>query len=44
MGRNKLPIRKNDWKKLERNNLTIALTVLYAKQEKIILLMFQKII
>ena len=26
---------KNDWKKFEKNNLTIALNVLYAKKEKI---------
>ena len=28
-------IRKNNWKKFEKNNLTIALDVLYAKIEKI---------
>ena len=38
------PSEKDDWKKLERNNVTIALNVLYAKKEKYILLMFQKII
>ena len=30
-------------KKFEKNNVTIALNVLYAKKEKHILLMFQKI-
>ena len=29
------PSEKNDWKKLEKNNLTISLNVLYAKKEKI---------
>ena len=28
------PSEKNDWKKFEKNNLTIALNVLYAKKEK----------
>ena len=35
---------KDDWKKFDKNNVTIALNVLYAKKEKYILLMFQKII
>ena len=26
---------KNDWKKLEKNNVTIALNIFYAKKEKI---------
>ena len=26
---------KDDWKKIEKNNVTIALNVLYAKKEKI---------
>ena len=30
-----LPSEKDDWKKFEKNNLTIALNVLYAKKEKI---------
>ena len=34
MGRNKLYSRKNDWKKFEKNNVRIALNVLYAKKEK----------
>ena len=29
------PSEKDDWKKFEKNNLTIALNVLYAKREKI---------
>ena len=29
------PSQKDDWKKFERNNVTIALTVLYATKEKI---------
>ena len=28
-------LKKDDWKKFEKNNLTIALNVLYAKREKI---------
>ena len=28
------PSEKNDWKKIEKNNVTIALNVLYAKKEK----------
>ena len=27
-------IRKDDWKKFEKNNVTIALNALYAKKEK----------
>ena len=29
------PSEKDDWRKLEKNNVTIALNVLYAKNEKI---------
>ena len=29
------PSEKDDWKKIEKNNLTIALNVLYAKNDKI---------
>ena len=29
------PSERNDWKKFEKNNVTIALNVLYAKKEKI---------
>ena len=35
-----LPSEKDDWKKTEKNNVTIAL-VLYAKKEKYILLIFE---
>ena len=38
------PSEKDDWKKFEKNNVTIALNVLYVKKEKYILIMFQKII
>ena len=31
----KFPSEKDNWKKIERNNTTIALTVLYPKNEKI---------
>ena len=31
------PSEKDDWKKFEKNNVTIALNVLYAKKEKIYL-------
>ena len=31
----KFPSEKDDWKKFEENNLTIALNVLYTKKEKI---------
>ena len=38
------PSEKNDWKKSEKNNVTIALNVLHGKKEKIyILIMFQNI-
>ena len=37
------PSEKDDWKKFEKNNVTIALSVLYAKKEKYILLIFQNI-
>ena len=30
LGRNKLPIKNYDWKKFEKNNVTIALNVLHA--------------
>ena len=33
--RNKLPIKIDDWKNIEKNSLAIALNVLYAKKEKI---------
>ena len=35
MGKIKLYNRKNDWKKFEKNNVRIALNVLYARKEKI---------
>ena len=38
------PSEKVDWKKFEKNNLTIALNVLHAKKEKIYPTMFQNII
>ena len=44
---NKLPIRKEDWKKIEKNNLTISLNVLYIKKAgiiKIILVYFINIL
>ena len=31
------PLEKDDWKKIEKNNVEIALNVLYAKKEKIYL-------
>ena len=31
------PLEKDDWKKIEKNNVAIALNVLYAKKEKIYL-------
>ena len=34
---------KDDWKKFEKNNVKIALNLLYAKKKKYILLMFQNI-
>ena len=38
------PSEKDDWKKFNKNNVTIAVTVLHAKREKkYILLMFQNI-
>ena len=30
-----LPSKKDDWEKFEKNNVTIALRVLYVKKEKI---------
>ena len=41
MGKNKFSIRNRWLEKIEKNNVTIALNVLYAKKEKYILLMFQ---
>ena len=35
---------KDDWRTFEKNNVTTAVNVLYAKKEKNILLMFQNII
>ena len=35
MGGNKFSIKKDDWRKLEKNNLIIALNVLYVKIEKV---------
>ena len=35
MGRNNLSIKKYDWIKFEKTNLTIALNVSHAKKEKI---------
>ena len=29
------PSEKDDWKKIEKNNVTVTLNVLYAKKEKI---------
>ena len=37
------PSEKDDWKKLEKNDVLIALNVLYTKKEKHTLLMFQNI-
>ena len=37
------PSEKDTWKKFEKNNLTIALNVLYAKKKKYILFIFQNI-
>ena len=42
MGTNKLSSEKDDWKTLEKNNLMIALNVLYAKSEKIYPAYFSK--
>ena len=42
MGREEIFVTKDDWKKIEKNNVTVALNVLYVKKEKYILLMFQK--
>ena len=30
----KIPLEKDDWKKFEKNNVTVALNVLYAKKEE----------
>ena len=35
MGETNFPSDKNDWKKVEKNNLTIAFNALYAKNKKI---------
>ena len=37
------PSEKDNWKKLEKNDVLIALNVLYTKKEKHTLLMFQNI-
>ena len=37
------PSEKNDWKKVQKNNVSIAIIDFYAKKEKYILLMFQNI-
>ena len=37
------PSEKDDWKKNMKNNVKIALNVLYSKKKKYILLMFQNI-
>ena len=37
------PSEKDDWKKFEKNNVTIAIIISYAKKKKYILLMFQNI-
>ena len=37
------PSEKDDWKKFEKNNVTIAIIISYAKKQKYILLMFQNI-
>ena len=34
---------KDDWKKIEKNNKTIAVNVLYPRKKKYILLMFENI-
>ena len=34
MGRNNFPSEKDDWKKLEENNVTIAINVIYVKAKK----------
>ena len=34
-GKINFPSEKDDWKKFEKNNVAIALNVLYAKKEKI---------
>ena len=39
--RNKKRPEKDDWRKFEKNSLTIALSILYAKRKKNILLMFK---
>ena len=38
-----VPSEKNDWKKFEKNNVSIAFNVLYVKKEKYTLLVFQNI-
>ena len=34
---------KDDWKKIEKNNVTIALIVLYARKKIYVILIFQNI-
>ena len=36
MGRNNYPSKLNDWKRLEKNNLTIALNNFYTKEKEIL--------
>ena len=43
MGRNKFSMRKDDWKKIEENNATIALNVLVLYAKKEIMFMLQSI-
>ena len=42
MGRNKFSIKKIDWKIFEKNNVTIALNVLYTKKRSILFCMLKK--
>ena len=37
------PSEKNDWKKVQKNNVSIAIIDFYAKKKNYILLMFQNI-
>ena len=34
MGRNNFPSEKDDWKQFEKNNVTIAINVIYVKTKK----------
>ena len=43
MGRNNLPSEKDDWEKIEKNNVAIVLHILYVKKEKCILFLFENI-